>query len=151
MECVEIGADAFSLETDPFGTYVLSSFSYGSARDWAKFGQLYLNNGKVSNKQIFPENWVKYTTSPTPNSYGLYGAHWWRGDVDEYVHESERDLGDLYRPMPKDAYFASGYSGQYTIVVPSLNLVIVRLGYNTPGVRFPIGEVVRDIVQTLKK
>lgn len=145
-----IGADSFALETDPFGTYVLSSYSYATARDWAKFGQLYLNNGQFNDRKILPDGWVDYTTTPTKNSFGLYGAHWWRGDLEEYVGPDQANLEKIYRALPSDAFFASGYSGQYTVVVPSKKLVIVRLGYTSKGLQFPIGDVVRDIVNAIE-
>lgn len=139
------------METDPFGTFIASSFSYATARDWARFGQLYLNDGVWNGKRILPEGWVKYTTTPVEKSYGIYGAHWWLGSVEEKVPESLKPVQQLYLPLGKNSFLASGYGGQYTVVVPELKLVFVRLGFSTGKPQFPIGEVVRRVVEVLKE
>jgi CubicO group peptidase (beta-lactamase class C family) len=103
---------------DRFGNYVLSSQVYTNARDLARYGLLYLNRGKWNGDQIVPETWVDFSRTPAPatrNTGRQYGAHWW------LVPDSRTDL-------PQDAYSTSGARGQYTIVVPSYNLVVVRRG-----------------------
>jgi CubicO group peptidase (beta-lactamase class C family) len=103
---------------DRFGNYVLSSQVYTNARDLARYGLLYLNRGKWNGEQIVPEAWVDFSRTPAPatrNTGRQYGAHWW------LVPDSRTDL-------PQDAYSTSGARGQFTIVVPSYNLVIVRRG-----------------------
>lgn len=98
---------------DKAGTFVGSSFCYCTAQDFARFGYLYLRDGVWNGQRILPEGWVDYARTPTPvpetEALG-YGAHWWLG---------------LCGP---GSFSANGYHGQYTIVIPELDLVIVRHG-----------------------
>jgi CubicO group peptidase (beta-lactamase class C family) len=103
---------------DRFGHFVLSSQVYTNARDLARFGLLYLNRGKWNGEQILPEAWVDFVRTPAPatrHTGRQYGAQWW------LVPDRRTDL-------PQDAYSTSGARGQYVIVVPSYNLVVVRRG-----------------------
>jgi CubicO group peptidase (beta-lactamase class C family) len=103
---------------DRFGDYVLSSQVYTNARDLARFGLLYLNGGTWNGKRILPESWVRFARTPAPATRDLgrmYGGHFW------LVPDDEADL-------PQDAYSTAGSRGQYTIIVPSYDLVIVRRG-----------------------
>lgn len=103
---------------DRFGHFVLSSQVYTNARDLARLGLLYLNRGKWNGQQILPETWVDFVRTPAPatrQSGHQYGGHWW------LVPDSRIDL-------PQDAYSTSGARGQYTVVVPSYDLVVVRRG-----------------------
>ncbi|HEY8057634.1 MAG TPA: serine hydrolase [Acidimicrobiales bacterium] len=99
---------------DPAGTFVGSSYVYATARDFARFGQLYLDEGEAGGRQLLPASWIDYarTESPVPSGAGEqpYGAHWWR-----------------FPPVP-GSFAAQGYQGQRTLVVPDLDLVVVRLG-----------------------
>ena len=131
------------LEFDAAGTPEGSSQMLASARDWARFGQLYLNDGMAGGKRILPEGWVKYSASATPNAWVGYGAGFWtnRGD----------SRGANYRithGWPRDAFFAKGTIGQYVIVVPSERLVIVRLGRspNWPVEADGVFDLVHDVV-----
>ncbi|MEM6537107.1 MAG: serine hydrolase [Pseudomonadota bacterium] len=102
------------LEADESGTLQWSSYMYASARDWAKLGQLYLDGGRAPNgTQIVPENWIDYVTEPTPGSGGNYGAGFW-----------------LYplKGLPDDTFVMDGFQGQYGFIIPSEELVIIRLG-----------------------
>jgi CubicO group peptidase (beta-lactamase class C family) len=103
---------------DRFGNYVLSSQVYTNARDLARLGLLYLNRGKWNGEQILPEAWVDFVRVPAPatlKSGRNYGGQWW------LVPDSRTDL-------PQDAYSTAGARGQFTIVVPSYDLVVVRRG-----------------------
>lgn len=120
----KLGMHHVTLEFDATGTPIGSSHMLASARDWARFGLLYLNDGIVGSQRILPEGWVDYSASLTPHSdaYG-YAAGFWtnRGDSG----------GGRYRiahGMPADAFMARGAYGQYVVIVPSLDLVVVRLG-----------------------
>ncbi|WP_407149413.1 serine hydrolase domain-containing protein [Bradyrhizobium sp. ORS 86] len=131
------------LEFDSAGTPEGSSQMLASARDWARFGQLYLDDGMAGGKRILPEGWVTYSASPTPNAWVGYGAGFWtdRGD----------SFGASYRVAhgwPRDAFFAKGTIGQYVIVVPSEHLVIVRLGRspNAPPEADGVFDLVHDVV-----
>jgi CubicO group peptidase (beta-lactamase class C family) len=132
----KIGMESAIMETDPSGTFIGSSYMYATARDWAKFGQLYLQDGIWKGERILPEGWVKYTSTETPKSDGKYAALFW-------VEHVEKDF-------PQDAYFAEGHDGQLVTIIPSLNMVIVRLGC-TPHKLFDHIGFVKDIVKTVKK
>ena len=121
-----LGMSSAVLEPDAAGTFTGSSFMYATATDWAKLGLLYLQDGcwSVNNKwtRLLPEGWVQYATSPGKTA-DFYGAHFWRGVPLSFTAEN-RNQPD----WPKDAYLASGYQGQFLTVIPSQELVIVRLG-----------------------
>jgi CubicO group peptidase (beta-lactamase class C family) len=101
------------LEADESGTQKWSSYMYASARDWARLGQLYLNGGRAPDgTQIIPENWTAYVSEPTPGSDGIYGSGVW-----------------MYRTgLPAGTFIMNGFQGQYAFIIPSENLVVVRLG-----------------------
>jgi CubicO group peptidase (beta-lactamase class C family) len=103
---------------DRFGDYVLSSQVYTNARDLARFGMLYLNGGTWHGQRIVPESWIRFARTPAPATRDkgrFYGGQFW------LVPD---DLTDL----PQDAYSTAGSRGQFTIIVPSHDLVIVRRG-----------------------
>jgi CubicO group peptidase (beta-lactamase class C family) len=112
----KIGMNSMVVETDLAGNYVASSYAWATARDWAKFGLLYLHNGNWNGKELFTKKWVDYVTTPTPTSNGTYGAQFWLN--------AERQFKDV----PKNMYFADGYQGQRVYVLPNEELVIVRFG-----------------------
>ncbi len=119
-----LGMRTAVFETDATGTLLGSSFVYASARDWARFGQLYLQDGLWNGARILPAGWVDYSRTPTPTSAtGEYAAHFWAntGKPDD---AAARRLPHL----PVDAYQASGFQGQAVLIVPSRRTVIVRLG-----------------------
>ncbi|MQA31922.1 MAG: serine hydrolase [Luteitalea sp.] len=119
-----IGMNSAFIEPDASGTYVGSSFMLATVRDWARFGQLYLQDGLWDGQRIVPEEWVRFCTSPTPQSPGgIYGAHWWLKLKPELGGETAAAAR-----IPPDAFFAVGHEGQTLTVVPSLRLVVVRLG-----------------------
>ncbi len=96
---------------------------YATARDWAKFGQLYLQNGIWKGKRILPDGWVHYATTPaqqTPNHE--FGSHFWLKLPKEYAS------ADTSNRLPEDAFHAVGHEAQFITVIPSRELVIVRLG-----------------------
>jgi len=125
------------IETDESNEYVLSSFMYATAREWGKLGQLYLNEGKWLNDTIFTKEWHDYSLTTTPHSEGRYGAHIW-------LNGSPKD----YPSCPDDTYKFSGYEGQYVIVIPSLELVIVRLGLSK-GPPFDMDKVLGMIIDAV--
>jgi CubicO group peptidase (beta-lactamase class C family) len=125
------------LETDPSGSFVGSSFSYATARDWARFGLLYLNDGVWGDERVLPEGWVEYGVTPTPKApEGRYGAHWWL------------NAAGYREGVPTDEYRAQGFDGQYLIVIPSRKTVIVRLG-QTSGVEFDSVAFERAVLSSL--
>jgi CubicO group peptidase (beta-lactamase class C family) len=119
-----IGMRSATMEPDASGTFVGSSFMLATARDWARFGQLHLQDGMWRGRRILPEGWVRFVTTPTPQSPGgRYGAHRWCKLQKEMGGES----GSAAR-IPADAFFALGHEGQTLSVIPSCGLVVVRLG-----------------------
>lgn len=116
-----LGMSSAVLETDAGGTFVGSSYMYATARDWARFGTLYLQDGMWNGERVLPEGWVTYTTTPAPaDSTKRYGAHFWLQVPDEYAGT------DAHLPAP--ALHAAGHEGQLVTIVPSRELVLVRLG-----------------------
>ncbi|WBQ11945.1 beta-lactamase family protein [Hyphomonadaceae bacterium BL14] len=101
------------LEADESGTQKWSSYMYASARDWARLGQLYLDDGRAPDgTQIIPAHWTAYVSEPTPGSDGLYGSGFW-----------------MYRTgLPDGTFIMNGFQGQYAFIIPSEGLVVVRLG-----------------------
>ncbi len=128
----KIGMNNTILEPDASGTYVGSSYCYATARDWARFGLLYLNDGVWNNERILPEGWVKYTTTPASSTeIGEYGAQWWL-NAGMKSNSSIRK----YPELPADAYWADGFEEQYVMIIPSKKLVIARLGVSHHGFDF---------------
>lgn len=117
-----LGMTTAVLEQDASGSPIGSSHMWASARDWARFGQLFLDDGLVGGRRILPEGWVAYSARLTPGSEAIgYGAGWWtnRGG----------SQGARRRPhMPADSFMGRGSHGQFLIVIPSARIVIVKLG-----------------------
>ncbi len=120
----KLGMRHVTMEFDAVGTPIGSSHMLASARDWARFGLLYLNDGVVGGERLLPPGWVDYSAAPTPGSERFgYAAGFWtnRGD-------GEGQRYRIVRGIPADAFFARGANGQYIVIVPSQRLVVVRLG-----------------------
>jgi CubicO group peptidase (beta-lactamase class C family) len=135
-----LGISSFTVQTDPSGTFVASSFSYGSARAWACVGQLFLQNGIWNGNHILSPSFVEFIQQPHTYSAGHYGGSFWlnpaRVSVKEYnylplTHSKKVQQKWLVDSLPSDAYLMSGFDGQYTMIVPSANLVIARLGFTS--------------------
>lgn len=142
----KIGARSMIIEPDAGGTYVGSSFGWATARDWARFGLLYLNDGVVNGERILPQGWVAYTTTPaTAAKRGEYGAQWWlnAGTLDNPAIR-------LYPDVPQDTYQAEGFEGQFVFVVPSKKLVVVRLGLSQTN-ELDMNKFVSKIIQALPR
>lgn len=115
-------------EHDAAGNPVGSSFVFMTPRDWARFGELQRRDGVWNGRRVLPEGWVRYGTTPTPKApKGQYGAHWWL-NAGEPSDQAKRPWPSL----PPDAYAARGYAGQWVLVIPSRELVVVRLGISFP-------------------
>jgi len=125
-----VGMTTAFFEPDASGSFIGSSFVFASARDWARFGLLHLQDGVWQGRRILPEGWVAYVTRPTPAAPdGTYGAHWWLNAGDPRAPERR-----MWPSLPRDTYAARGHSGQFVVVVPSADLVVVRLGLTTVDV-----------------
>ncbi len=114
----KLGMTSAVIESDPSGTMVASAFMYATARDWARFGMLYYNDGVWSGERILPKGWVDYTREPSVTWEG-YGAQFWlnRGGEDRWLPS-----------CPEDIYSTWGHEGQFVTIVPSRKTIIVRLG-----------------------
>lgn len=132
----KIGMYSMILEADIDGNYVGSSYAWASTRDWARFGQLYLDRGKWNGEQIFSPEWVDYITTPTIHSDGTYGAHFWLNAEGKYPD------------VPKDLFSCNGYQGQYVFVIPSKDLVVVRTGLAEEP-EFDVNGVLSNIVKAV--
>jgi CubicO group peptidase (beta-lactamase class C family) len=123
-----IGMASASVRCDAAGTWIGSSFVFATARDFARFGLLYLRDGVWEGERVLPEGWVDYARSVTPGSAGEYGAHWW------------------LPPVGEGMLSANGYQGQYVFVAPARDVVAVRLGESSaeqqPLVRAWLAELI---------
>jgi CubicO group peptidase (beta-lactamase class C family) len=133
----KIGMHSMLIEPDMSGNFVGSSYGWATARDWAKFGLLYLHEGNWNGEQLFDKNWAKYVATPTPTSKGEYGGHFWL------------NAGGKYPDVPKDMYFCGGFQGQKVIIIPSKELVIVRFGL-TEDEDFDFNGMMREIITSIK-
>ena len=138
-----LGMRHVTLEFDASGTPEGSSQMLATARDWARFGLLYLNDGVAGGKRILPEGWVNYSASPTPNAFVGYGAGFWTNLGNSFGARYRIEHG-----WPRDAFFARGTIGQYVIVIPSQRLVIARFGVtpNWPLAADGVSRLVSDVV-----
>jgi CubicO group peptidase (beta-lactamase class C family) len=125
------------LSTDRFGDFILSSQVYANARDLARFGLLYAQNGVWNGERLISEKWIDFVRSPAPASaphQSFYGGQWWLVPTDR---------GDV----PADAYSTAGNRGQYVIVVPSHELVIVRRGLDWGQQGFNRWDLTREVLK----
>ena len=131
-----IGARNFVLETDAWGNFIMTGFDYGSARDWARFGLLHLWDGVWQGKRILPEGWVSFVSTPAPadGSKGYGGLFW-------------LNRGGAWKGVPEDAFMASGHMGQYTMIIPSRDMVVVRLGPSPGGAQAYFSELVARLLK----
>ncbi len=119
-----IGIRRQVLEPDPWGNFLLSGYDYGTARNWARLGLLYLQDGVWNGQRLLPEGWAAFVSTPAPAwKRKEYGGQFWVN-------------GEGQWNLPRDAYFMSGAGGQHTFVVPSHDLVVVRMGHQRGA---PIG------------
>lgn len=144
----KIGMQSAVIEPDATGTFVGSSFSYAKARDWARFGLLYLNDGLWEGERILPKGWVEYSTTPTPRApKGEYGAYWWLNAGNPLGSDNR-----FFKSLPSDLYLAWGYEGQNVIVIPSRDLVLVHLGKSVPpALTWDPEEFVAGVLAAIKQ
>jgi hypothetical protein len=118
-----------------------------TAREWARFGMLFLDDGVVGGRRILPEGWVQDSTTPTANASVGYGAGWWINEGESQGARFRRQHG-----MPADAFMALGIYGQTVVVVPSARLVIARFGttYDLPLAMIDICRLTAAVVADVK-
>ncbi|GLB62793.1 6-aminohexanoate-dimer hydrolase [Dietzia sp. NCCP-2495] len=133
-----LGMASAVLEADASGRSVCSSYLWATPRDLARFGQFALDDGRVNGRALLPEGWMDYSTTAVPaaGEPEPYGAQWWlnTGADGSGGAGGADDDNDTTVPrrmaMPADAFWASGHDGQYIVVVPSADLVVVRTGFS---------------------
>jgi len=134
-----IGMRNTLVSTDRFGDFILSSQVYTNARDLARFGLLYLQGGMWDGERLISEDWIEFSSTPAPATVGrggMYGGQWW------LVPEGRTDV-------PADAYSTNGNRGQYTVVVPSHNVVIVRRGLDYGRQGFSQWDLTREVLKAI--
>jgi CubicO group peptidase (beta-lactamase class C family) len=116
----KIGVRTMVMETDAAGNFLTQGYELASARDWARLGNLYLQDGVWNGERILAEGFVKFVSTLAPawaaDKRPVYGGFFWIN-------------GDGTMPVPKDAYYMAGAGGQTTLIIPSHELVVVRLGH----------------------
>ena len=121
----KIGIRRQVLEPDPWGNFLLSGYDYGTARNWARLGQLYLQDGVWNGQRLLPEGFAKFVSTPAPAwRRPEYGGQFWVNGAGQWN-------------LPREAYFMSGAGGQHTFIIPSHDLVIVRMGHQRGA---PVGS-----------
>jgi CubicO group peptidase (beta-lactamase class C family) len=108
------------METDPFGDFLTQGYEFMSGRDWARLGNLYLHDGVANGERILPEGYAKFVSTVAPaweaDKRPIYGGFFWINGTGAF-------------PVPREAYYMAGAGGQTTLIVPSHDLVVVRLGH----------------------
>jgi len=140
-----LGMRHVTLQFDATGTLQGSSSMLASARDWARFGLLYLNDGMIGGRRMLHEDWVDFSAAATLDSD--YGAGFWTNRS-----EHERAKARVRLGIPRDAYFASGDLGQRVVILPSQRLVIVRLGGSVDPTRDirGLGRLVKEVIAAVQ-
>jgi CubicO group peptidase (beta-lactamase class C family) len=120
----KIGIRTMVLETDPHGNFLAQGYEFASGRDWARLGNLYLQDGVWNGQRILPEGYVKFVSTVAPawqaDGRPVYGAFFWINSAGGF-------------PVPREAYYMAGAGGQTTLIMPSHDLVVVRLGHYRGG------------------
>ena len=132
-----IGMRNTLLSTDRFGDFILSSQVYTNARDLARFGLLYLRNGLWNGERLLSEDWIDFVRTPAPSTAdrgNFYGGQFW------LVPDERTDV-------PEDAYSTAGNRGQYVVIVPSRDLVIVRRGLDWGRQGFDRWDMTREVLK----
>ncbi len=116
----KLGIRTMVMETDPYGNFLTQGYEFASARDWARLGNLYLQDGVWNGERILPEGYVKFVSTLAhawkEDGRNVYGGFFWINGNDTF-------------PIPSEAYYMAGAGGQYTIIIPTHDLVVVRLGH----------------------
>ncbi|HEX7584664.1 MAG TPA: serine hydrolase [Prolixibacteraceae bacterium] len=134
----KIGMPDALFEVDASGTFVGSSYLFATARDYARYALLYLQDGVFNGERILPEGWVKYSTTPVLDSKGEYGSMFW-------LNKSK-----TMPSAPEDLYYCDGYDGQCIFIIPSKELAVVVLGFShKPDHVMNADELIGDILGTI--
>ena len=133
-----IGARSMVLERDPWGNAILSGFDHGTARDYARFGLLHVQDGVFAGERVLPEGWVDLVSTPAPgwDDRG-YGGQFWL------------NAGERWPGVPTDTFMARGAFGQATAIIRSHDLVVVRMGYSLSSAEANLAEVLAALVEAV--
>ena len=141
----KLGISSFIIETDPYGNFLTQGYEFATARDWARLGNLYLNDGVWNGERLLPEGFVQFVSTLAPgwiaDKRPIYGGFFWINGG-----------GDL--PIPKDSYFMGGAGDQKTLMIPSHDLCVVRLGHyggfpaSTPATNEALALLMRAVPGT---
>ncbi len=133
-----IGMPDAVFETDAAGNQVGSSYIYVTARDYARFALLYLNDGIFNGERILPEGWVDYSVTPVPDSKGAYGASFWLN--------ADRSLPSA----TASTYMCRGHNGQRVFILPDQDLAVVVLGYSPKKTNdMDFDSLLRDVLEAM--
>jgi len=115
-----IGIRTMVMETDPHGNFLTQGYELASGRDWARLGNLYLQDGVWNGQRLLPDGYVKFVSTVAPaweaDGRPVYGGGFWINGAGAF-------------PVPREAYYMAGAGGQFTLIIPSHDLVVVRLGH----------------------
>ncbi len=140
-----LGMTSAVLETDAHGTFVGSSYMYATARDWARFGLFLLQGGRWKDRQLLPDGFVSFMAKPTAASGGRYGS----GQVwTEAGRAATAKAGEI--SLPNDAFWMQGHDGQTALMVPSLDLVVLRMGLTPSRDGYNVRMLYAKIIEAIK-
>lgn len=131
-------------EFDASGTWIGSSYLHATARDFARFGLLYLRGGAWEGRQLIPTDWVEAARTPTAASNGFYGALFWLNAIDRATGKPA-----ITPLLPSDVFFARGFGGQLITIIPSRDAVIVTLNAAYTEDAAPIVKLLSDTLNAL--
>jgi CubicO group peptidase (beta-lactamase class C family) len=141
----KLGIRTMVLETDAAGNFLAQGYDFMSARDWARLGNLYLDKGVYAGQRLLPESYVRFVSTVAPawkeDGRPVYGGFFWIN-------------GSGQLPVPKDAFYMSGAGEQMTLIVPSHDLVVVRLGHDRgekaarPGLKRALALLLEAVPRT---
>lgn len=137
----KIGIRQQVLETDIKGNFILTGFDYGTGRNWARMGMLYLNEGMWKGERLLPEGFTAFVSSPAPGwEIPEYGGQFWLNE------------GNRWESLPESAYFMAGGGGQRVIISPEDNMVIVRLGHSKGGPHMveSLNKAINELMKIVK-
>jgi len=140
-----LGMTSAVLETDAHGTFVGSSYMYATARDWARFSLFLLRGGRWNDRQLLPDDFVSFMARPTAASGGRYGS----GQVwTEAGRAKAADPGDIL--LPDDAFWMQGHDGQMALMVPSLDLAVLRMGLTPSRLGYDVRQLEAKIIEAVR-
>lgn len=133
-----LSLSSLTSEHDASGTQVGSSYTYMSAREWAMVGRFWLDAWRHGS-ELLPEGWMREATLPRPSaSHGNYGRGFWLNS-----------LGRDFPNLPRNLFYASGHNGQYVVMFPDEDIVVVRLGLSSDSTASGITPLLEGVLAQL--